>query len=89
MLFPSNYQGKLRIASVQQERNKRGKETNHKLTTARSNKQCCAMKETLTKRMEIAESAIRDKATQETAYMNQPKNAPQQHMPCYQTMPQE
>jgi hypothetical protein len=49
MLFPSNYQGKLRIASAQRERNKRGKETNHKLTTARSNKQCCAMKETLTK----------------------------------------
>jgi hypothetical protein len=89
MLFPSNYQGKLRIASARREKNKRGKETNHKLTTTSSNIQCCAMKETLTKQMEIAESAIRDKATQETAYMNQPKNVPQQDMPCYQTMTQE
>jgi hypothetical protein len=80
MLFPSNYQGKLCIASAQREKNKRGKETNHKLTTARSNKQCCAMKEALTKRMEIAKSAIHDKATQETACMNQPRSAPQQHI---------
>jgi hypothetical protein len=39
------------------------KETNHKLMTARSNKQCCAMKEAWTKQIEKAESAIQDKAT--------------------------